>query len=796
MDPILIVDDNDQNLYFLQVILKNAGYEVEMAMNGEEALQMAMKSTPSLIISDILMPKMDGFALCKEWHRRQQLKHIPFVFYTATYTDEQDEVFALSLGADLFLVKPQPPDVVLDEVKKILSNNRKVKQLSEDMQVDEATLMVDYNQALIRKLEKKMLDLEEEIKTRKEAQDNLRISEERLKLATVSASAGVWEWNFATHQLHLDTYLKACIGFKEDEEFNLKDHWHQVVPLEERLMIKDSLNAILSGKKSDIELTHRLKPRSGETRWFMSRGTVLKNDLGENHRFVCITMDMTDQIEAQKETAMLAYALKSVHEYVCITDKKGTIVYTNETLTSELGYENTQLKGEPIQTLFSPEEVAASVQPLLDRVTRTHQSIETHVNHHSGLATPVLLSCSSSGASRYLTWVFSNISQLIEKEKQLRFSQKMETIGTLSTGVAHDVNNILLAILGNTELSLIQLGEGSPVDSNLKQILKATDRCKTLVSQLLYISKERETSKKQVNISDILKEVLSLMQATMPSLVRVKHENNLHHEVLFADQVQMHQVFMNLCTNAAHAMQLNGGILYIKTENIEVTKQEGDLAPGMYVCVTVKDDGAGMEPEILDHIFEPFFTTKQTGCGTGLGLFIVHGIVKNHKGSIRVTSETGIGTQFTLMFPTQMEEKTVKPDDSEGLPTGRGHILVVDDEEMLTKVIESLLLSIGYTPTTVTNPEEAIQLIQPGKHHFDLLITDYTMPEMTGIQLIKSVRDLDSDLPIILSTGSAGNVNQSFLMEYGVHSVLFKPFNHKKLAHAVHEALSNSRRVG
>lgn len=337
--------------------------------------------------------------------------------------------------------------------------------------------------------------------------------------------------------------------------------------------------------------------------------------------------------------------------------------------------------------------------------------------------------------------------QQAEKEKttlenRLRQAQKMESIGTLAGGIAHDFNNILGAILGYTELSLLDNHEDSNTKNNLKEIKKAGNRAKDLVAQILTFSRSSEARKLPIRISPVIKEALKLLRSTLPSTIEIATDLNASNALVSGDPSQIHQLTMNLCTNAAQAMGSEHGKLTIllNEKNIQHSNEEGypHLKPGNYAELTVTDTGQGMTHEDKERIFEPFFTTKEVGEGTGLGLAVVHGIVKNMHGDVSVESTHGVGSVFHVFLPLvvdvpqEMENNVLNTP----IPVGKEKILLVDDEEELVKLGDQLLSTLGYQVRTVTNSQEALDIFTHNQN-FDLVITDQTMPGLTGMELAK-----------------------------------------------------------
>jgi len=385
----------------------------------------------------------------------------------------------------------------------------------------------------------------------------------------------------------------------------------------------------------------------------------------------------------------------------------------------------------------------------------------------------------------------------LQLESQLRQAQKMEAIGTLAGGIAHDFNNILAAILGYSEIGLEYTRGQSPLDGYLKEILKAGHRAKDLTQQILTFSRQAEIVPKLVRVRTVVQEAVKLLRASIPSTISIREA--LHsNAMVMADPTQLHQVVMNLATNAAHAMETDGGVLTITLEERELDLFEqmkrGQAGQRRYVQLTVADTGQGIQTPILDRIFDPYFTTKSKGKGTGMGLSVVHGIVKNCGGDIQVESEPGKGAVFHIYLPAHH----VAPLQSE--PSGKKMtvvgqqetILVVDDEPQVAQVMQLMLDSLGYHVITHTSSREALTAFQKAPQKIDVVITDMTMPEMTGDELTRAVLQIRPDIPVILCTGFNEQMNEERAHTIGVRQLIYKPIVRSALADAIKAAIGNS----
>ena len=385
----------------------------------------------------------------------------------------------------------------------------------------------------------------------------------------------------------------------------------------------------------------------------------------------------------------------------------------------------------------------------------------------------------------------------LEKESlriqaQLQQAQKMEAIGTLAGGIAHDFNNILSAVIGYTEIVLADSIEGSQQHKNLQEVLKAGNRARDLVNQILMFSRQTDKELKPVQINQIVIETLKLLRASLPTTIRIEPNLSSNAAVL-ADPTQIHQVMMNLCTNAAHAMREKGGLLKIELSDVELTEdfleQHPYLSAGTYLKLRVSDTGHGMEKKITDRIFDPFFTTKERGEGTGMGLAVVLGIVKSHGGTITVESSVGRGSCFDVYLPVIEREVDAETRPKMAMPTGKERILFVDDEKALVDLGHQILKRLGYDVTTRTSSIEALELFIAQPEKFDLVITDTTMPNMTGDELARRLMAVRSDIPVILCTGYSERISKDKAHAIGIREFVLKPIVMSDLAVTVRKVL-------
>jgi CheY-like chemotaxis protein len=380
-------------------------------------------------------------------------------------------------------------------------------------------------------------------------------------------------------------------------------------------------------------------------------------------------------------------------------------------------------------------------------------------------------------------------------EQRLFQSQKMEAIGTLAGGIAHDFNNILSAVIGYTELLQMNLPANSEEFDYARQIKQAGNRAKDLVQQILTFSRQTEQELKPVEVSTIVKEVIKLLRSSLPTTIEIKH-NIQGSSLVMGDSTQLHQILMNLCANAGHAMQEKGGLLTIALQSIDLRtdlmSDQVRLSPGAYVQLTVSDTGHGIPNEYLDRVFDPFFSTKERGEGTGMGLSVVHGIVQSYHGAIHVYSEEGTGSTFKIFLPAIERRTEPEKRQTDDIQRGTGHILFVDDEPILVKMSTSQLETLGYTVSSRTNSLEALALFKKNPGRFDLVITDMTMPKMTGDELAREIKRIRHDIPVILCTGFSSKITPENVHQFDIDAFLMKPIIIQDMAKVVREVMEKN----
>jgi len=498
--------------------------------------------------------------------------------------------------------------------------------------------------------------------------------------------------------------------------------------------------------------------------------------------------------------------LESIEDGYYEVDIKGTFTFFNDSMCKILGYSKDELKGLNNRQ-YMDDKNAKKIFKTFNRVYKTGQpykAIDWELIRKDGsrcfVETSVALKRNSKDQPIGFQGIARDISERkkaekekILLEKQLRQSQKMESIGTLTGGIAHDFNNLLYMISGNAELALEDTPKWTPVHTNLEEIKSASLRAAGIVKQLLNFSRKTDQKLEPLGAVAVIRDALKFLRSTIPTTIDIQRHLPETDITILADPVQINQVLMNLCINAAHAMENTGGILEIIVEKVHLNAEEADSYPdltaGDFLKIMVSDTGPGIASENINRIFDPYFTTKEMGKGSGMGLSIVHGIVKNYSGAVFVDSRPGEGTTFSLLFPVVDKKPKIETETIDELPRGHETILFVDDEEAITDMTQKVLERLGYKVEICLNPLRALDLFQSKPEYFDVVITDMTMPQMTGAKLSEKLMEIRSDIPIIICTGHSSLINEENAKQLGIADYVMKPVSMSRIAKAIRKIL-------
>ncbi len=639
-----------------------------------------------------------------------------------------------------------------------------------------------------------------DVSEQKRAERERLLMEERYRGFIENAIEGMFQTTPDGRFLMANPALARALGYDSPQELmasvsNLERQLY--VDPERRAKFKRIIDR--EGEVHNFEVG--MYRKDGSCCWVAINARAVRDPQGNVVYYEGTNKDITERKKAEEEHARLAAAIEQAGEGVIILDTAEAVVFVNPAFELMSGYKLQEVLGRPIAALRK-EDIHRLFRQGLRSCVAAKQVWMGQYEVAKKDDTPYVVRASISpvrnNAGKTINYVIleRDVTNEAKMEKQLRQAQKLEAIGTLAGGIAHDFNNILSAMMGFTELVRMQMEGESEIKGYLDAVLQSGQRAKELVKQILAFSRQREQERLPVPIENIIKEVAKMLRAAIPSSIEMRTSIRSHGMVM-ADPTQVHQVLMNLCTNAAHAMRETGGALEINLEEVELedcfAALSQDMQPGPCLRLTVSDTGHGMTDYVRERIFDPYFTTKGPGEGTGLGLAVVHGIVKSHGGSMSVYSEPGQGSAFHIYLPKlepETCEETTSPAKSP-IPVAMGNesILFVDDEEVLCMAGHEILEHLGYRVAVRSSPIEALEAFRERPERFDLVITDMTMPSMTGIDLAGEIMRIRPNLPIILCTGFSERSIQSKAMAIGIQEVIMKPTDVRCLAEAIRRAL-------
>lgn len=688
MSHVLIVDDKEQNVYFLKALLEANGYTVDSAAHGAAALLLARRKAPDLVISDLLMPVMDGYTLLRRWRVDPDLKSIPFIVYTATYTEPEDERLALALGADAFILKPQEPDDFMARVHEVEERRREGNEQGREAPRDgeDPELMKVYSEALIRKLEEKSLQLEEinrrlenDIEERKEIEQSLRESEERFRQLAENINEVFWMSNPDKSEiLYVSPAYDEIWGRSSEHLYESPKDWLDAIHPDDRAAVERA--AVTDQVGGGYSVTYRIIRPDGSLRWIRDQAFPVMDKFGQVYRIVGTASDITE----------------------------------------------------------------AKVM-----------------------------------------------------EQQFLRAQRMESIGTLAGGIAHDLNNLLSPILIGVDLLTKTVDDPNAV-ALIETIRQSARRGSDLVKQVLSFARGVDGSRVVVQVGYLIDELGSIIANSFPKTIEFKKSVPRNLQPVLGDPTQLNQVLLNLCVNARDAMQ-SGGVLSLGVRNVDIDDRyaamDGGISAGAYVMIEVADTGVGMSKEIQERIFEPFFTTKELHQGTGLGLSSVLGIIRSHGGFVNVESEVGKGSTFSVYLPVlDGVSAEVAPvasgSDPELLPKGSGEcILVVDDEVSVLTITQQTLESFGYAVVTAEDGAQAVARYVEKRGEIALVLIDMVMPVMDGPSCVSVLQRLNPEVCVVAASGLTPNADPKRMRDLGVKHFLPKPYSADDLLQMVRRAL-------
>ncbi len=573
-----------------------------------------------------------------------------------------------------------------------------------------------------------------------------------------------------------------------------------IVESDQDIYYKHRQHLLKSKKRQSCEL--RILQRNSPPLDVLMEGIAIPDDDGETAQLrICITdiskqKKIADTLRTSKEEWEKTF--NSIPDIVTLQDTNMTIVRANKAAHDFLGCTYGELFGKYCYEVFCGLSEPCPGCPLLD----TLKDAATHSKtiDYGKLGKTFLVSSSAisgdNGSPHYVVHIAKDITEQKKLEEERFQAHKLEAIGTLAGGIAHDFNNILTAIIGFTELAQTATKEGSKTAGYLAAVLQAGQRATGLVKQILTFSRKGAHNREALQPYLVVKEALRMLRASLPTTVQIRENIDSNSGTIVADPTKIHQVVVNLCTNALHAMTEETGTLEVSLQRTQLTAEEvlahSGVAPGPFIELSVSDTGCGMDEQTRQHIFEPYFTTKAVDKGSGLGLAVVLGVVQDYGGIITVDSTPGKGSTFHVFFPAQGEEEDkaeVSQKKRGPLPTGTERIMIVDDESTIVTLYEAVLSSLGYTVTPKTSSLAALEELQKSPGSFDILITDQTMPGLSGVKLAEEVLKFNPEMPIILCTGFSSTLSEEQALKIGIKRFVQKPVNCKDLARIVRSVL-------
>lgn len=751
---ILIVEDEWIVAKSIKKMLCNFGYNVSyIASSGEEAIKKTEELKPDLILMDIILKgPMDGIEASM---KIKSLVNIPVIYLTANADEITLERARIS----------EPYGYILKPFEE------------RDLQI--SIYMALYKHSM---------------------ENKLRESEERFRLMADTAPVMIWMTDCEFKYIYLSKPWLVFTGGSLEEEIS-KEFLQDIHPEDFEKSFEIYRKAFVA--RDSFRLEYRKKDFSGLYHWFLDTGVPRFTSSGEFIGYIGSATDITERKNIEEEHIKLISSIEQSGESIIIIDINGIIQYVNSGFEKICGYSRDDVYGTHINILQRDKSCIPFYDDLWDSIKDRQDVWSGHIviKRKNGNLVDMEGTCApirnKDGSIINYVSVMHDITEKLKIEKHLRQSQKMEALGTLAGGIAHDFNNVLSGIIGYMELIELGLPEESKYFQYLQKALSGSMRAKDLVGQILTFSRQSEQQFRVINVIPIVKEVIKFIRGTFPKSIDIRQSIKVTSDAITGDPTQIYQVLMNLLTNAFHAIGEEKGLIEISFNDLDLT--ENDMAkypglnPGNYIELSVRDTGCGMEQNILDRIFEPFFTTKKQGEGTGMGLAVVHGIIKSHGGFIFVYSEPLQGSIFQILLPKiESRIKEVKYPVS-AIPKGTGRILFVDDDEDMVNLGQELLQTLGYDFISRTASKDALKLFSLNPEAYDLIITDQSMPDMTGIRLTEEVLKIRSDMPVILCTGFRDIPSEEDFRDYGIRDIILKPIRLREIAEKIYNTLNNHR---
>ncbi len=810
MVRILVVEDSRTQAQELQLILESQGFTVETAPNGHKGLECLQAERFDLVLSDILMPGLSGYELCRHIKATPETKEVPVILVTKL-TDPMDVLQGLECGADNFITKPYEASYLLGRIGNILANKRLRAERRLKVGVEfclmgkSVTITSDKEQILdllLSTFEEFMRTKEREHETRL-AQETAQRSQRFLQSALDALSAHIaildasgtiiavnTAWRRFAQSHHLVTtdcgvgtnYLALCQSTSGPGA-------------EEARAVAQGIREVMAKQRDQFYLEYPCHSGPNQ-RWFMVRVTRFEG--AQPVQVAVAHEDITELKRAEERIREQAALLDKATDAITVRDLQNRILFWNHSAERLYGWTRTEAIGRNANALLF-----RSPAPELEEACRTvveegEWSGELRQVTKDGkdlvVASRWTLVRDRQGRPEAKLVVNTDITEKKKLEAQFLRSQRMDSLGTLAGGIAHDLNNVLTPIMMGVQL--LQLG--SPAAENqsiLAELERSAERGAELVKQILLFAKGIEAERVPLQLRTVFQDIEKMLKRTLPKAIDIQTHVSGDLHLIAGDGTQLYQVLLNLCVNARDAMP-RGGQLTIAAANTVLgenyARRHLDPKPGPYVLLTVSDTGTGIPAEVRDKIFDPFYTTKDPGKGTGLGLSTVLSIVKSHGGFIDVFSELGRGTQFSVYLPAleTAQSKPVKATGVDDSSVGNGElILVVDDEAVIRQIAKETLQAHGYRVLTAQEGTEAVALFAQHRREVQVVLTDMMMPGMDGPALIRALQELDPDVRIITTSGLRTSGKATEAGGAGAHAFLPKPYPGHELLKTLREVL-------
>ena len=667
-ESVLIVDDNAENLRLLSRILTEKGYKVRPAPGGSLALKSVQSALPDLILLDINMPGMDGYEVCRRLKADERTRDVPVLFISGL-SEVKDKIKGFSAGGVDYITKPFQHEEVLARVETHVSLARMHKRLTEqNSRLQQEIVERKGSQEALKKdcdeLEGRLKEctfelsaaaeqLKHAIKEHKHPKEPPPQGEKRFREFADSLPQFVFETDEKGTLTFINQNCFDIFGYSKSDIDKGYNVFEMIIPEDHDRVLKNFELRLKGEIKGGAEYTALKK--NGDTFPILVHANFFERD-NRPAGIRGVVIDLTERVKMEADIKRRAIAMEYSSDTILIADIRGTIIYVNPAFEKTTGYTRKEALGKNTRILKSGKQDKAFYRHLWQTISGGKTWSGRFINkkkdgsHYTEEAT---ISPVFSGSGKIVNYVAvkRDITDKIDLETRLGQARKMEAIGTLAGGIAHDFNNILGAIISYTDLALLKTDDKEKVQLHLENIIQTSLSARGLTRQILTFGQRSGKEHLPVKIAPIVKDVLKLLRATLPATILIHEHLKAEKDLILADQVQIHQVLMNLCTNAKHAMRVQGGVLEVSLRNVECGMEHPDLTPGSYLELTVSDTGHGIPDDDKDRIFDPYFTTKSKGEGTGLGLSVVHGIVKDHGGCIHLTTEEGKGAAFQIVFP-------------------------------------------------------------------------------------------------------------------------------------------------